>query len=46
MFRSKKHHRSLAGTSFTKARVAIRCCVMRPVVNYWTQQTTGSGSLV
>ena len=46
MIATLKHHRSLAGTSFTKAVVAIGCSVMRPVVaSQWNkQQQTGSGN--
>jgi hypothetical protein len=45
MIRAFKHHRSHAGTSFTKA-VAICCATMRPVVisNWKQQQQTGAGS--
>jgi hypothetical protein len=36
--------RSTAGTSFTKARLAICCAQMRPVVAQW-HKSTGAGSL-
>jgi hypothetical protein len=45
MNRALKHHRSHAGTSFTKAVVAVCCAAMRPVViSNWKQQQTGAGS--
>jgi len=36
MNRISQHQRSHAGTSYTKACVAIRCVSMRPVVSNWT----------
>jgi hypothetical protein len=44
MNRANKHHRSHAGTSFTKAVVQLCCATMRPVViSNWKQQQTGAG---
>jgi hypothetical protein len=44
MNRANNHHRSHAGTSFTKAFV-LCCAAMRPVViSNWKQQQTGAGS--
>ncbi len=41
MTRINQHHRSHAGTSFTKACVVLCCAAMRPVVNsqQWNKQT-------
>ena len=43
MLSGLKHHRSHAGTSFTKAGVAYCCVTMRPVVISNWNKTTVTG---